>query len=349
MLRVTVVGATGAVGREFIRLLDQGLVQVDHVVPVASASSAGRDLRAELRLGIPVSPVTTLDQADFTNTDVAVFCAGAETSLRAAEDIAKLGVLVVDNSSAFRRRPDVPLVVPTVNPEQLEQRPASNLIANPNCSTIQLVRALHPLHLLAGLDQVVVSTYQAASGGGQRGLAELAMTSADRLADPQSAIGPAGKFGQPLAFNLVPEIGLPDDTGFSHEERKLAFEPRRILDLPELRITATAVRVPVFDCHSEAVYVRTKRPVSATQVEEALATAPGLRVYRRNDRPGYPMPRMVALTDDDRALVHVGRIRTDPEDDHAVWLWVVADNLWIGAALNAIEILVLAVKAGWLR
>ncbi len=348
MLRIAVVGATGAVGKECLGLLNQGIVHVDGVVPIASAASAGRDIKSELGLELPMSLVSTLDDTDFEDIDVAIFCSGVESSRQHAERIAAKGTLIVDNSSAFRGRSDVPLTVPEVNPETLAQRPATNLVANPNCSTIQMVRALHPLHNLAGLDQVVVSTYQAASGGGNRGLEELAMASQRRLTDAQTPIEPPGRFGQPLAFNLVPEIGLPDDSGFSHEERKLAAESRKILGLPDLRVSATAVRVPVFDCHSEAVYVRTKKPVSATAVEDALAMTPGLRVYRRSERPNYPMPRIVATSDTDRAVVHVGRIRVDPDDDQAVWLWVVADNLWVGAALNALEIVSLATKIGWL-
>jgi aspartate-semialdehyde dehydrogenase len=352
VLRAAVIGATGAVGREVLTLLDRDMVPVDRVVPVASEASVGRDLNAELGLALPMNPVTTLAvddlDVDLGEVDVAIFCAGAQLSLRSAQDIAARGVFVVDNSSAFRQRPDVPLVVPEVNAHEIAHRPASNLVANPNCSTIQLVRALQPLRELAGLEQVVVSTYQAASGGGQRGLAELAAASARVLADARSPIEAAGRFGQPLAFNVVPEIGLPDDTGFAHEERKLASEPCRILGMPRLRISATAVRVPVFDCHSEAVYVRTTSPISAESVEDALDATPGIRVYRRSERPNYPMPRLVAASDADRALVHVGRIRTDAGDDHALWLWIVADNLWVGAALNALQIIAVAVKRGWL-
>jgi aspartate-semialdehyde dehydrogenase len=348
MLRIALVGATGAVGHECLRLLDSRAVPVDEIVPIATRSSAGRDLAFELGLSLPVERVTTLDRVDFTAIDVALFCAGVETSLREAERVAAVGALVVDNSSAFRRRTDVPLVVPQVNPDLLAQRPAAGLIANPNCSTIQLVRALSPLQQLAGLDQVVVSTYQSASGGGFRGLREFAVASARRLDTPASTPEAAGRYGQPLAFNLIPAIGLPDDTGFTHEERKVMFESRRILDLPDLKITATAVRVPVFDCHCEAVYVRMREPVTAQLVEKAMAATPGIRLYRRGESPEYPMPRLVSASQADRALVHVGRIRTDPDDECAVWLWVVADNLWVGAALNAIEIVEMAVERGWL-
>ncbi|MBB4891175.1 aspartate-semialdehyde dehydrogenase [Streptomyces olivoverticillatus] len=348
MLRIALIGATGAVGRECLALLDAGAVPLAEVVPVASARSAGTDLAAELDLSLPLAPLTPLEEWDRTGADVALLCAGAEISRREGERLAAAGALVVDNSSAFRMRPDVPLVVPQVNPGALAERPGSGLVANPNCSTIQLVRALQPLHKLAGLDDVVVATYQAASGGGLRGLAELGEASARMLSDVGAPAEPPGRFGQPLAFNLVPEIGLPDETGFAHEERKLACEPRKILGLPELRITATAVRVPVFHCHCEAVRIRVRRPVTAAQVEDALAATPGIRLYRRTDAVPYPMPRFAAARTEDRALVHVGRVRVEPDDPHGVWLWVVADNLWVGAASNAVEIVELAVKHGWL-
>ena len=349
MMRIAVIGATGAVGRECLTLLDHGSLPVERVIPVASPRSAGLDLRAELGLDCALEPVTTLARFDPRTVDVAVLCAGAEVSLSQADRLVAAGVLVVDNSSAFRRRPDVPLVVPQVNPHVLEQRPPGGLVANPNCSTIQLVRVLHPLHALAGLADIVVATYQAASGGGMRGLAELAEGSARFLADPGRPPEPPGRFGQPLSFNLIPEIGLADDSGFTHEERKLVDEPRRILELPELRITATAVRVPVFHCHSEAVHVRLREPVTAAAVEDALAAVPGLRVHRRGSADGgYPMPRTACLSPEDRALVHVGRIRVDPDDPRGVWLWIVADNLWVGAALNAVQAVETAVAFGWL-
>jgi Aspartate-semialdehyde dehydrogenase len=348
MLRIAIVGATGAVGRECLTLLDSGIVPVDHVLPVASPRSAGRDPGAGLNLSLPMAPLTTLGKLDPGRLDVAIFCAGADVSREGAQRLASAGVLVVDNSSAFRMRPDVPLVVPQVNPGALRHRPESGLVANPNCSTIQLVRALHPLHELAELESVVVATYQAASGGGLRGLAELAEGSARVLADLGAPSGEGGRFGQPLAFDLIPEIGLMDDSGLTHEERKLTREPRKILGLPGLRVSATAVRVPVFHCHSEAVHVRLRRTVSAEAVEEALAAAPGLRVHRRSDSPSYPMPRTVFARPESRALVHVGRIRVEPMDPQAVGLWVVADNLWVGAALNALQIVALAGKQGWL-
>ncbi|OEJ30888.1 aspartate-semialdehyde dehydrogenase [Streptomyces subrutilus] len=348
MLRIAIVGATGAVGRECLALLDGGIVPVERVVPVGSARSVGRDLGAEQALSLPLAPLVTVEELDPRDLDVAVFCAGADVSSREAERLADAGVLIVDNSSAFRMRPDVPLVVPQVNPGALAVRPASNLVANPNCSTIQMVRALQPLHELATLDSVVVATYQAASGGGVRGLEELAEGSRRILDDPGAQGEAGGRFGQPLPFSLVPEIGLQDDQGLTHEERKLVREPRKILGLPGLRVSATAVRVPVFHCHSEAVHVRLREPVTTAAVEKALAATEGLRVYTRSDSPSYPMPRSVFARPEDRALVHVGRIRVEPEDPRAVAVWVVADNLWVGAALNALQIVELSVKNGWL-
>lgn len=348
MLRIAIIGATGAVGRECLSLLDSGIVPVARVVPVGSARSVGRDLGAEWGLSLPLAPLVTVEELDPRELDVAVFCAGVDVSNRAAERLAAAGVLIVDNSSAFRMRPDVPLVVPQVNPEALAVRPASNLVANPNCSTIQMVRALLPLHELGTLDSVVVATYQAASGGGVRGLEELAEGSRRILDDPGAQGAAGGRFGQPLPFSLVPEIGLQDDEGVTHEERKLEREPRKILGLPGLRVSATAVRVPVFHCHSEAVHVRLREPVSTAAVEKALAATEGLRVYTRSDSPSYPMPRSVFARPEDRAQVHVGRIRVDPADPRAVAVWVVADNLWVGAALNALQIVALATANGWL-
>lgn len=346
-MRIAVVGATGAVGIECLQLLDKKIVLAAHVVPVASGRSAGRDLGSELGLSVPIDPVQDLAAIDPRGVDAAVFCAGAEISRRHAERFAAAGALVVDNSSAFRMRPDVPLVVPQVNPATLATRPPANLIANPNCSTIQLVRVLHPLSKIADIEQVVVSTYQAASGGGLTGLAELTATSRDVLDGRRSA--EAGKFGAPLAFNLVPQIGAFDDDGRTHEESKLAREPRKILGSPTLRVTATAVRVPVFHCHSEAVYLRTAEPITVAEAEEALSTAPAIRLYPATAAAPYPLPRNVAATDEGRWEVHVGRVRTDPQDPRGLWLWVVADNLTVGAALNALEILGVAADYGWLR
>jgi aspartate-semialdehyde dehydrogenase len=346
MFRTAVVGATGAVGQELLILLSRNEVPITHLLPIASANSAGRDLGTRLNLDAHIERVRSLDNVDFTDIDLAFFAAGAEVSRQMAEKAAAAGCLVIDNSSAFRMRDDVPLTVPQVNPETVRERPAANLISNPNCSTIQLVRALHPLHQAAGLRRVFVSTYQAGSGGGLRGLTELAddsRTLLDKSGEPRP-----GRFGPPLAFDLVPQIGAVDEHGAAHEEQKLRREPRKILALPDLRIGATAVRVPVFHCHSEAVHVELDRPLSATEAEDILAATPGIRVYRAGDDRPYPTPRHVEASGEDRALVHVGRIRQDNEEPESLSMWVVADNLWVGAATNAVDIMRIAHEYGWL-
>jgi aspartate-semialdehyde dehydrogenase len=346
MLRTAIVGATGAVGHELLRLLTRPGLPPLHLIPAASARSAGLDIGAELGLGRDIEPVRSLDDLDFTEVDVAFFAAGAEVSRQTAEKAAAGGCLVIDNTSAFRMREDVPLTVPQVNPESIKERPESNIVANPNCSTIQLVRALSPLHELAGLRRVFVSTYQAGSGGGLRGLNELSDDSR-RILDGEDDLTP-GRFGPPLAFDLVPQIGLLDEHGVAHEERKLRQEPRKIMGLPELKVGVTAVRVPVFHCHSEAVRVELERPITIGEAEDALADAEGIKLYRSNDRPAYPSPRLVERSGGDRALVHVGRVRVDDEDPDTVSMWVVADNLWVGAAFNAVDILRVACDYGWL-
>ncbi|WP_163549292.1 aspartate-semialdehyde dehydrogenase [Candidatus Frankia nodulisporulans] len=354
-MNIAVIGATGVVGRECLTLLDSGLVPgVDRVVPVASGGSAGRDLGAELGLNLKVEPVVALEEFDPSTVDVAVFSAGAPTSTAYGPIVAAAGALVVDNSSAFRMDDDVPLVVPQVNPQALATRPARGIVANPNCSTIQLVRALHPLRDIGEIDRVIVSSYQSASGGGLRGLEQLADTTRGLLDGADPADTTAGRFGPPLAFNLIPEIGLRDDDGHSHEERKLRREPRKIMDLPGLRVAATAVRVAVINGHSEAVHVTFTAPVRPEDARGALRAAPDLRVYGDPEPAGspadaYPMPRFVCSSPTERRLVHVGRVRSDPDDPHALWMWVVADNLTVGAALNALQIVALAAGMPWWR
>ncbi|WP_239346885.1 aspartate-semialdehyde dehydrogenase [Frankia sp. CiP3] len=358
---IAVIGATGVVGKQCLELLGSGaLPGLGRVVPVASAGSAGRNLAVEYGLSLKIEDVVALDDFDPSGIDLAIFSAGAPISRELGPVVAAAGALVVDNSSAFRMEDDVPLVVPQVNPQTMATRPARGIVSVPNCSTIQLVRALHPLRALGGLERLIVATYQAASGGGLRGLDELAATSRTILDSEPSAglltgppvsatvgppVGAPGRFGQPLAFSLVPEIGLRDDDGISHEEHKLRREPRKILNLPELRVAATAVRVPVVNGHSEAVHVTFDGPVDAGDALDVLRTAPGLRVYGADE--GYPMPRQVCASPRSSALVHVGRVRADPDDPCSLLLWVVADNLVVGAALTALEIARLAAEASW--
>ncbi|MFC4591366.1 aspartate-semialdehyde dehydrogenase [Sphaerisporangium corydalis] len=347
MPRIAVVGATGAVGRELLTLISRSEAASTTIVPIASARSAGTDLGAQLGLGSGIEPVRTLDDVDFGDVSVTFFAAGVEVSRQAAEKVAKAGSLVIDNSSAFRLRDDVPLVVPQVNPASLAHRPPVNLIANPNCSTIQLVRALAPLHELAGLRRVILTTYQAASGGGIQGLAELARDSR-RLLDGADTLA-SGRFGPPLAFDLVPQIGGLNEHGSAHEEEKLGREPGKIMGLTDLPVSVTAVRAPIFHCHAEAVWVELGRQVPIAEAEEALAGTPGIRFYKSGDDPPYPTPRLVENSGaEGRALVHVGRVRADTADPRALWLWIVADNLWVGAALNAFDIMRTAQGYGWL-
>ncbi|CAO5230107.1 aspartate-semialdehyde dehydrogenase [Frankia sp. AgKG'84/4] len=344
---IAIVGATGVVGREALGLLEAGfLPDLGRVVPVASAGSAGRDLGEEFGLTLKVEPVVALERFDPSTVDVAVFSAGAPISTAWAPRFAAAGALVVDNSSAFRMEDDIPLVVPEVNPHTLRARPPRGIVANPNCSTIQLVRALHPLREIGEIERVIVASYQSASGGGLRGLGELADTTRSLLDGADPARDTPGKFGQPLAFNLIPEIGMRDDEGHTHEERKLRREPRKIMEMPGLRVAATAVRVAVVNGHSEAVHVEFADEVSAADALAALRAAPNLRAY--GDDEGYPMPRFVCASPTERRLVHVGRVRSDPDDPRALWLWVVADNLTVGAALNALEIVQLAGEMSWL-
>ena len=327
-LCVAVVGATGAVGREMIRVLDEGRIPVGKLVPVASERSAGRTVSFAGR----EVPVMRIDEGDFPRwtegVDLALFSAGAEVSRRYGPLAAGAGAVVIDNSSAFRMEKGVPLVVPEVNANAALDRPRG-IIANPNCSTIQLVVALKPLHDAAGLGRVVVSTYQAISGAGARAVAEME----DQARDWASGRPPIARvLPYPILFNLLfHDVKEGSDT---EEETKLVRETRRILGLEDLKITATCVRVPVQVGHSEAVNVEFLRPISAAQARAALAAAPGIQVL---DDPGerrYPLPRDIAGTD----AVYVGRVREDPSAPGALNLWVVADNLRKGAALNAVQI-----------
>jgi aspartate-semialdehyde dehydrogenase len=346
MSRIAIIGATGAVGRELLILLTGPDMPADHIIPVASARSSGTDIARELGLAADIEPVRDLDDMNFDEVDVTFFAAGAEVSRRYAEKAASAGSLVIDNSSAFRLRDDVPLVVPQVNPDALLRRPAANLIANPNCSTIQLVRAVNPLRALGQPVRVILATYQAGSGGGMRGLAELAADSRSILdsgPDPRP-----GRFGRPLAFDLLPHIGAFMDDAATHEEHKLRKEPVKIMSLPGLTVSATAVRAPIFHCHAEAAWVEFDRQVTAAAAEAVLASSPGIRLYPADPDHSYPTPRLVERSGSGRELVHVGRVRNDVTAPNALWLWIVADNLWVGAAFNAVDILRTVRRHGWL-
>ncbi len=330
MVAVAVVGATGLVGRTFLGVLAERSFPVGRLALFASPRSAGRLVRFRDR----PCRVEALDHADPAGFDLALFSAGAEAARRHAPRFAAAGALVVDNSSAFRLEPGVPLVVPEVNRAALEAGAppgGGRIVANPNCSTIQLVMALKPLHDAAGLVRVTVATYQSAAGAGQRGLAELESETRRALAGgaPEASV-----FAHPLAFEALPHVGTFGAGGMTSEEEKIIAETRKILDLPALRVSATCVRVPVRVGHSEAVWVETARPLGPEAARAALAAAPGIVVVDDPAAARYPLATRAAGTDP----VYVGRIRRDPASENGLILWVVADNVRKGAALNAVEI-----------
>ncbi|MBI3927430.1 MAG: aspartate-semialdehyde dehydrogenase [Armatimonadetes bacterium] len=331
--RVAVVGATGAVGSTMMRVLAERQFPVSRLRALATARSAGR----ELTWNGDAVVVEDVETFDFSEVDIALFAGGEIASEVYGPRARDAGVVVIDNSATFRMDPDVPLVVPEVNPHALEGH--RGLIANPNCSTIQMVVALAPLKP-AGLKRVLVSTYQSVSGTGLPAIEEL---------EGQVRSWAAGEpFTQPsvyprrIAFNLLPHIGSFGEDGFTGEERKMILETQKILEMPALRVSATCVRVPVRYSHSESVHVETDRPLSPQQAREWLSRAPGVKVMDEPDRAVYP----TALDGEDQDLVLVGRIRKDPSVEHGIQMWVVADNLRKGAASNAIQIAETLIQQG---
>jgi aspartate-semialdehyde dehydrogenase len=325
MLTVAIAGATGAVGEEFLRVLEQRRFPVGRLVALASSRSAGKSVRFAGG-DVPVSDLATFD---FRGVDVAFFSAGAERSREHGPRAARAGALVVDNSSAFRMDPDVPLVVPEVNLDAA--RGHEGLIANPNCSTILLVVVLAPLLRRVPIRRIVVSTYQAVSGSGAKGLAELArQVDEDRAGRPPTCeVYPA-----PIASNVLPFVQAFSEGGLTTEEWKMVRETRRILSAPTLAVSATCVRVPVRRAHSESVNVEFERPVSPDEARAWLSEAKGVRVVDDPARMSFPTPRDAEGDDD----VLVGRVRRDPGHDRALDLWLTGDQLRKGAALNAVQI-----------
>jgi aspartate-semialdehyde dehydrogenase len=322
-LRVAVVGATGAVGQTLLQLMADRGFRPGTLDLVASARSAGSTVTALDAEHV----VQDLDRFDFRGVDLAFFSAGTATSSEYARRAAAAGTVVIDNTNAFRMDPASPLVVPQVNGHLLDQRPDSGVIANPNCSTIPLVRLLAPLWQRYGIRRVVAATYQAASGRGLRGIEELYATARAVLDGAEPA---AERFARPLAFDVLPAIDEFLPTGFTLEEQKMRQESRKILAVPGLDLTATCVRVPVANGHSEAVHVDLGIAAEIGEVLAVLATGPEVEVHVDD----FPTPRTVTPSDH----VHVGRVRLDPEDPRRLAFWLVADNLRIGAALNAIQI-----------
>ena len=335
--KVAVVGATGAVGREIIKTLAERRFPVSEIVALASGRSAGQEISFGEKT---VLTVKSLDKFDFTGWDIGLFSPGAAVSAVHAPRAAAAGCLVIDNTSEFRMEPDVPLVVPEVNPEALT-RIHRGIVANPNCSTIQLAVALKPLHDRFGVRRVVVSTYQSVSGAGKEGMDELwNQTKANFVNHP---IAPQ-QFTKPIAFNVIPHIDQFMDDGSTKEEWKMAVEIRKILG-PDIKLVATCVRVPVFIGHSEAVTVEFEKPVSPSEARAVLREAPGISVMDSRDDGGYITPVDCAGEDS----VFISRVRRDPTVEHGLSFWCVSDNLRKGAALNAVQIAETLIARGLLK
>ena len=324
--KVAVVGATGNVGREMLSVLHERGFPASEVVALASSRSIG----TEVSFGDGVLKVKALEHYDFTGTDICLMSAGSTVAKEWAPNIAAKGCIVIDNSSFWRMDRDVPLVVPEVNAAALDDGIKKGIIANPNCSTAQLVVALKPLHDYAGITRVVVSTYQSVSGAGKEGMDELfRQTRAVFVADPIET----EKFTKQIAYNVIPHIDVFLDSGFTKEEWKMMVETQKILD-PDIQVSATCVRVPVFIGHSEAVNLEFQRPITADKARSILREAPGVLVVDKREDGGYVTPIEAAGED----ATYVSRVRKDPTVENGLVLWIVADNLRKGAALNAVQI-----------
>jgi aspartate-semialdehyde dehydrogenase len=325
---VAVLGATGLVGETMLRILEEREFPISRLVPLASARSAGKAI--EFR-GEQIA-VQVLEDFDFNGIDIGLFSAGASISAEAAPRAAQAGAVVIDNTSQFRYDDDIPLVVPECNAERIADYRNRGIIANPNCSTIQLVVALKPIHDAAGIERINVATYQAVSGAGRRAMETLtADTQALLAGDAPLSVGPE----KPVAFNVVPKIDRLMESGFTKEEMKLFWETRKILEDPNIMVNATCVRVPVYHGHSEAVHVETRTKVTVPEVQKLLNSAPGITVVDGESAGDYP----TAATDAaHRDAVFVGRIREDLSHPRGLNLWVVADNVRKGAALNSVQI-----------
>ncbi|MBT6096334.1 MAG: aspartate-semialdehyde dehydrogenase, partial [Rhodospirillaceae bacterium] len=327
--KVAVVGATGNVGRELLSIMAERNFPADTVVALASERSVGM----EVSYGEDdVLAVENLEDFDFTGTDIVLSSPGAKISAKFAPKAAKAGAVVIDNTSQFRMEPDVPLVVPEVNPGAIAGYTKRGIIANPNCSTIQMLVALKPLHDLATIKRVVVSTYQSVSGGGKDAMDEL-FNQTKGIFVNQPAESHRRKFTKQIAFNVIPHIDIFMDDGSTKEEWKMVAETRKILD-PDIAVSATCVRVPVFVGHAEAINLEFENPITEDQASAALSNFPGITVVDHRADEGYVTPQECAGED----AVYVSRIRKDPTVANGLSLWVVSDNLRKGAALNTVQI-----------
>ncbi len=337
---VAVAGATGAVGKTMIKVLEERDFPVSEIRLLASERSEGKELSFRGQKVV----VHKMDHDSFDGVDIALFSAGGSRSLEFAPSAARAGAVVIDNSSAWRMDPEVPLVVPEVNPHAIEGYGKKGIIANPNCSTIQMVVALKPLYDFARIKRIVVSTYQAVSGTGQQAITELEEEIRQWVikgcgSEPGKSKGWAGEYDykaypHQIAFNCLPHIDVFTDNGYTKEEMKMVNETRKILEDDSIMVSATAVRVPVFFGHSEAVNIQFERPVSAEKARELLSEAPGVKVVDEPSENLYPM----AIEAEGKDWTLVGRIRQDISQENGLDLWVVADNIRKGAATNAVQI-----------
>jgi len=335
--KVAVVGATGNVGREMLGILAERQFPVDEVVAIASRRSMG----VEVSFGDRTLKCKTLEHYDFSDVDLCLMSAGGAVSKDWSPKIAAQGAVVIDNSSQWRMDPDVPLVVPEVNADAVSGFRKKGIIANPNCSTIQLVVALKPLHDKAKIKRVVVATYQSVSGAGKDGMDEL-----DRQTKALYSLQEVEekKFPKRIAFNLIPQIDVFMEDGFTKEEWKMMVETKKILD-PKIKLTATCVRVPVFIGHSEAVNVEFEKPITADEARDILRSAPGVVVIDKREPGGYITPHEAAGED----ATYISRIREDITVENGLAFWCVSDNLRKGAALNAVQIAEALVNRGLLQ
>ena len=327
-VNIAVVGATGAVGEAMIDILESRDFPVDQLFPLASSRSAGKTVQFRGKR----HTVQDLSTFDFSQTPIALFSAGGSVSAEYAPIAAQQGCVVIDNTSHFRRDEDIPLVIPEVNPDAIAEFRQRNIIANPNCSTIGMLMALKPIYDAVGIDRINVATYQAVSGTGKEAIEELAGQTARLLNGKDAA---AKVYPRQIAFNVIPHIDDFQDNGYTREEMKMVWETQKILGDQSIRVNPTCVRVPVFYGHAEAVHIETREPISVSDARALLNAATGIEVVDAHEPGGYPTPVSEAAGNDP---VYVGRIRADISHPRGMNLWVVADNVRKGAALNSVQI-----------
>lgn len=335
---IAVVGATGAVGSAMLKILFERQLPIRNIYALASKRSSGQ----KIKFGNNEISVQDLDSFSFKNVDIALFSAGGKVSEKYAPVAANDDCIVIDNTSHFRQEKDIPLIVPEINPEALSSYTNRNIIANPNCSTIQMLMALKPIHDYEPIDRIIVSTYQAVSGTGISAVNELKNQSAQILDNKK--IDTPTVYPKQIAFNTLPHIDDFTDNGYTKEELKMHNETRKILNDENIYVTSTAVRVPVFEGHAESVLIETKNPLAPNKAMDLISNFPGVQVMDNPKELSYPTPAIDAAGKD---IVSVGRIRSDISNPNGLWLWIVGDNVRKGAALNSVQIAELLIEQGF--